>query len=40
MIAEYITDFCIWVVKKVNKYKNRCLAQKLFDLSKWYEPRP
>ena len=39
-MREKVTDFCIYIVKKVNKFKNRCLSQRLFDLAETYNNRP
>jgi hypothetical protein len=28
-----ITIICPWIIRKLNKYKNKCLAKRLEDLS-------
>jgi hypothetical protein len=39
-IIEIITDISILIIKKVNRYKNRCLSQKLFNIAETYNTRP
>ncbi len=39
-VIELITDLSLWVIKKTNRYKNRCLAKRLHDLALLYDPDP
>ena len=35
---EKITDLCFYIIKIMNKYKDRCLAKRLNDLADYYDP--
>jgi hypothetical protein len=37
-MKDMITDICLFVLRKTNKDKNRCLAQRLSNLCKDYDP--
>jgi len=37
MLRNYITDVCLWVISKANRYKDRCLASRLYDMSLSYD---
>lgn len=39
-VREKVTDFCIHIIKKVNRFKNRCLSKRLFYLAETYNNRP
>jgi hypothetical protein len=39
-IAIYLTNCAIWFIEKLNKYKNRCLFEQLYNLSQKYNTRP
>lgn len=35
-----MTTFLLWVMRLFNRKKNRCLAQRLYDLAEEYNPDP
>jgi len=37
-IQSYLTSFCLWVIQKLNRSKNRCLASDFYNLACEYEP--
>ena len=37
-ICELISDFCLWLIQKTNRYKDRNLATRLQNLAKKYDP--
>lgn len=37
---EFITDISIFIIKKINRYKNRCLSQRLFKVAETYNTMP
>ena len=39
MLREWLTDGLIWGIRKLNRYKNRCLAARLQELVWWYDPK-
>ena len=39
-IRELMTDFCLWLLQRVNRYCDRCLSQILFVLAERYNTRP
>jgi len=39
LIKWWILDTCIFIIRKAEICKNRCLAQKLYDLAKDYDPK-
>jgi len=39
-IQDWITSFCLWIVKKVNRGADRCLSQRLFEMAEEYNCRP
>ena len=34
-----ITQFCLWVIKKINRHKDRTLAKRLDDVAVLYDPK-
>ena len=40
IFRERINNLCIWIIRKVNKYKDRGLSGKLFGLAEEYNTRP
>jgi hypothetical protein len=39
-IKHIVTCFCLKIIKKINKRKDYCLTQKLFDLAEYYNTCP
>jgi len=39
MLRNYITDVCLWVISKVNRHKDSCLASRLYGMSLSYDQR-
>jgi hypothetical protein len=37
-LRDLTTDFAIWLIQRAHRYKDRCLASRLQDLAKDYEP--
>lgn len=35
-----ITKLCLWIICKINKHKDRCLSQHLFNVAEDYNTRP
>lgn len=35
-----ITALCLWVIRKTNRNKDRCLSQWLFEIAEEYNTRP
>jgi hypothetical protein len=38
-LAELLTNLSFWIIQKANQSKSRCLASRLLELSKDYDPR-
>ncbi len=38
--ASKVAYFCLWVIEKTNRYCDRRLSQRLFDLAERYNTRP
>jgi len=34
-----VTQFCLWIIKKINRHKDRTLAKRLSDVAELYDPR-
>ncbi len=39
-IIDSLTTACIWVIRKLNRSKDRCLSQRLFMVAEGYNTRP
>jgi len=39
MLRNFVTDICLLIISKINKYKNRCLAARLYDIALDYDPK-
>lgn len=39
-LREGITIFLLWLVKRINRHKNRVLSTRLYHMSEDYNPRP
>lgn len=39
-LIETGTDLALWLVRALNRGKDRCLAARLEELAQEYEPRP
>lgn len=39
-ITFKITILCLYIIKKINPNKDRCLSQKLFEMAEDYNARP
>jgi len=33
-------DFLLWCIQKINKYKDRNLSQRLFEIAEFYNTKP
>lgn len=40
IIIESVTNIALFIIKKTNKYKNRCLSQRLYEVAEEYNTRP
>lgn len=38
-MRDWATRFCLWIVSKVNRFKDRELAYVLLEMSKDYDPK-
>jgi hypothetical protein len=39
MLRNCVTDICLWIISKINRYKDRCLASRLYDMAMDYDPK-
>ena len=39
-VRSHLTDFLLWSLRRVNRYKDRCLARRLHNIADEYDPRP
>jgi len=37
-IQYRIVSICLWLIKQTNPSKNRCLAARLYEVAKLYDP--
>lgn len=37
---DCLTTACLWIIRKLNTSKDRCLSQRLFEVAENYNTRP
>jgi len=39
-MREKLTDLLLFLVRRINRYKDRCLSKRLHDIADQYDPFP